>query len=495
MTSSLIAAATAAFGTGLTAVLAANGLAALASCVLQFGGMFPARRAEVQGLSARRAVGEMPQSPRPAPFVSVHVPTYDEPPELVIATLHSLAATTAADFEVIIVDNNTADPTTWQPVALAAAALGRRFRFFHFDRVVGAKAGALNLALDLTDPRTTHVAVVDADYQVSAGFVADALAAFADRGVDYVQFPQAYRHVAAVARGVERELGDYFACFRGRAARPGAMLPTGTLSMFTVEALRRVGGWSAVTITEDAELGVRLQAVGCKGLWLVDERGTGLLPLDFAGLAKQRARWVAGNVQVLMAALRHCGATAPRLPLLALVVQLTAWVSFWLLPAAALALLAVVPGVADAALARQLAAGTIVGSAILTAARMFFVMPTPRHELGAWGAAIATRLALTWTAGTAWLPALTGRDLPFQRTAKQLGDVTGARAGARADGSFVSAVVFVCVAVAYAVWGEPVTAAACVLLAAIWPCSLLVDANLRRSAHDNPELVGVACAA
>ena len=206
------------------------------------------------------------------PFISVHVATYNEPPGLVIQTLQRLAACRFSDFEVIIIDNNTDDPGLWAPVARAASALGHRFKFYHYDRLAGAKAGALNRALTHTDVRANYIAIVDADYFADPEFLADAMRSLTENGVDYVQFPQAYRGVGRAARGVEQELGDYFTCFSRGAGRPGSMLPTGTLSLFTEAALRSVGGWPTETITEDAELGVRLQAAGFRGLWVVRVR-------------------------------------------------------------------------------------------------------------------------------------------------------------------------------------------------------------------------------
>lgn len=103
---------------------------------------------------------------RPLVF-SVHVATCDEPPALVIATLESLdAQIDPPDFEVIVMDNNTADPAVWHPVRDWCQGHGR-FRFLHEDRVEGAKAGALNIAFAATNPKATHVVVVDADYQLT----------------------------------------------------------------------------------------------------------------------------------------------------------------------------------------------------------------------------------------------------------------------------------------------------------------------------------------
>ena len=61
-----------------------------------------------------------PRAPTPLPAsrqrqrlpaqVSIHVPCYNEPPEMVKQTLDALAALDYPDYEVIIIDNNTKDP-------------------------------------------------------------------------------------------------------------------------------------------------------------------------------------------------------------------------------------------------------------------------------------------------------------------------------------------------------------------------------------------------
>src|SRR5262249_28920351 len=67
------------------------------------------------------------------PRVSIHVPTYNEPPQMVIGTLDALAKLDYPDYEVIVLDNNTKSELDWKPVEAHCQALGARFRFFHFD--------------------------------------------------------------------------------------------------------------------------------------------------------------------------------------------------------------------------------------------------------------------------------------------------------------------------------------------------------------------------
>ena len=68
------------------------------------------------------------RSARPAtrlPKVSIHVPAYNEPPDMLIETLDALARLDYPDFEVLVIDNNTRDEAVWRPVEAHCAQLGR----------------------------------------------------------------------------------------------------------------------------------------------------------------------------------------------------------------------------------------------------------------------------------------------------------------------------------------------------------------------------------
>ena len=66
-----------------------------------------------------RQIWRRPRTPLPArprdryPKVSLHVPIYAEPPEMVIGTLDALARLRYPNFEVLVIDNNTKDPALW----------------------------------------------------------------------------------------------------------------------------------------------------------------------------------------------------------------------------------------------------------------------------------------------------------------------------------------------------------------------------------------------
>jgi hypothetical protein len=253
-------------------------------------------------LARRRRRGGRPPVARAgayAPRVSVHVPCHAEPPEIVIGTLDRLAELDYPDFEVLVIDNNTADPELWRPVQAHCARLGGRFRFLHVEGLTGAKAGALNWALQYTCPRAELIAVVDADYQVRRGWLRDTAGYFADPAVGFVQCPHAYREYSwsALGRWANWEYAVFFATGMVSLDEHRAGITVGTMSVIRRAALEEAGRWAEWCLTEDSELAVRIHAAGYQSVYLTEPYGRGLIPATFEGYRRQRYRWTYGPVQ------------------------------------------------------------------------------------------------------------------------------------------------------------------------------------------------------
>ncbi|SDO71756.1 Exo-beta-1,3-glucanase, GH17 family [Desulforhopalus singaporensis] len=133
--------------------------------------------------------------PKPAgdpgyqPMVSIHIPAYNEPPEMLKQTLDAIAALDYPHFEVLVVDNNTCDPEIWKPVEDYCRNLGDRFKFFHVAPLSGFKAGALNYALQHTSADAEINAVIDSDYLVSPDWLKDLVPLFQNPKIAVVQAP------------------------------------------------------------------------------------------------------------------------------------------------------------------------------------------------------------------------------------------------------------------------------------------------------------------
>ena len=264
-----------------------------------------------EGIEIAEVVGDMPLRRRVlpwrgrllarVPFVSIHVPCCNEPPALVIATLEGLARLEYPAFEVIVVDNNTPDPSLGRPIAARCAELGPRFRFYSLGIWPGFKAGALNFARTVTDKRAEIIGVVDADYLVDRSWLRAAVPYFTVCGMALVQAPQEHRdwEGSLFRRMASDEYSGFFRIGMVQRNERDAIIQHGTMTLVRKSTLEALGGWAEWCICEDAELGLRLLASGNKSLYLDHPLGRGLVPDSFEAYAKQRFRWAYGSMRIL----------------------------------------------------------------------------------------------------------------------------------------------------------------------------------------------------
>ena len=259
--------------------------------------------AEAHWVAYRRRLGAPTLIPGAhTPRVSIHVPAYNEPPAMLIETLDALARLDYPDFEVLVIDNNTRDEAVWRPVEAHCAQLGARFRFFHVAPLAGFKAGALNYALERTAPDAAIVAVIDSDYVVEPCWLRQLTPAFQDRRVAIVQAPQDYRDAgqSAFKAMCYAEYRGFFHIGMITRNERNAIIQHGTMTMVRAEQLRRCR-WAEWSITEDAELGLRIFEAGYDAIYVPVSFGRGLMPDTFIDFKKQRFRWAYGAMQILKA--------------------------------------------------------------------------------------------------------------------------------------------------------------------------------------------------
>ena len=235
------------------------------------------------------------------PKVSVHVPAYNEPADMMIETLDALAKLDYPDFEVLVIDNNTRDEAVWRPVQIHCEKLGARFKFFHVAPLSGFKAGALNYALERTDPQAEIIAAIDSDYQVEPNWLSDLIGAFENPKIAIVQSPQDYRdHDDNAFKSMcFAEYRGFFEIGMVTRNERNAIIQHGTMTLVRRAALVEVGGWGEWCITEDAELGLRIFEAGYEAMYLSYSYGRGLMPDTFIDYKKQRFRWAYGAMQIM----------------------------------------------------------------------------------------------------------------------------------------------------------------------------------------------------
>jgi cellulose synthase/poly-beta-1,6-N-acetylglucosamine synthase-like glycosyltransferase len=248
-----------------------------------------------------RLLDKLEPIPDYEPMVSLQVPAYNEPVEVVQKTLDSLARLNYSNYEVLVLDNNTPLEETWRPLEENCRRLGPRFQCLHLDKWPGYKSGALNFAVTQTDPRAEIIAIIDADYEVDPDFLRELVPAFADPKVAFLQTPQdyTYTHRGIFSESTYRGYKYFFEVSMPSRNERNAIIFAGTMGLIRKSVLEEIGGWDEWCITEDAEASLRILKLGYQSLYINRSFGSGLMPFNFEGLKKQRFRWCFGGIQIL----------------------------------------------------------------------------------------------------------------------------------------------------------------------------------------------------
>src|ERR1039458_3322948 len=236
-----------------------------------------------------------------ASFVSLHIPAYNEPPELLIETIKAVERIDHPSVEVVVMDNNTSDPAVWGPVE--EYCRGReRVRFVHVAPWPGYKAGACNLALRrYTDPRAEIIRLVDADDIVQPYYLRETASYFSDPSVGFVQTFEGNRDYQGsdyYSACVDSFQAFYLSVMSSRNERNTVPF-VGTMGLFRRSALTAVGGWNEWCICEDTEASLRVLRDGWSGLYIPRCFGRGVVPPSFKGMLTQRHRWCFGGMQIM----------------------------------------------------------------------------------------------------------------------------------------------------------------------------------------------------
>ncbi|MGB7260133.1 MAG: glycosyltransferase [Pseudolabrys sp.] len=235
-----------------------------------------------------------------APKVSIHVPAYREPPEMLTQTLNAIAQLDYPDFECVVVINNTPDPAQWRPIEDHCRELGARFKFVNVENIVGFKAGALRVAQVHTAADAEIIGVIDADYVVHPDWLKDLVPAFSDQAVGLVQAPQDHRDGgrSVMHHAMNGEYAGFFNIGMVQRNEHNAIIVHGTMCLIRRAALEAAGGWSSDTICEDTDLGLSILELGWQAHYTNKRYGHGLLPDSFDAYKKQRHRWAYGGFQI-----------------------------------------------------------------------------------------------------------------------------------------------------------------------------------------------------
>lgn len=228
--------------------------------------------------------------PTPGRSVDVYVCTYDEPAEVVMATLAGCRALTYPHTTYLLDDGRR--PEMEELARLTDARYLTRTDNAH------AKAGNLNAAL----PRTEGdlVLMLDADH-VPMPDALDALVGyFDDERMALVQTPHDFfNHDSAQHYAIGRhEQSLFYRVVCPGKDRHGAAYWCGSAALINRHALLEIGGVATETIAEDFHTTIRMLRHGWRTRYHDEVLVQGLAPHDLDGYLLQRDRWARGNLAV-----------------------------------------------------------------------------------------------------------------------------------------------------------------------------------------------------
>jgi cellulose synthase (UDP-forming) len=222
--------------------------------------------------------------------VDVYVCTYDEPVEVVAATLAGCRALTYPHTTYLLDDGRREEMR--ELAGVAGAEYLTRPDNSH------AKAGNINAALPRTEGEL--VLMLDADHVPMPDALDAMVGYFDDARVALVQSPHDFFNHDSVQHYVvgRHEQSLFYRVVCPGKDRHGAAYWCGSAAVLRRQALLEIGGVATETIAEDFHTTIRLQRHGWTSRYHDEVLVQGLAPHDLDGYLLQRDRWARGNLAV-----------------------------------------------------------------------------------------------------------------------------------------------------------------------------------------------------
>lgn len=247
------------------------------------------------GISRRRRPALAPLAPdEPRPSVDVLVPIYSESLDILDRTLTACAAMRWPRKTLHVCDDSHREE-----VARLAAEHGARY---HLGPRKHAKAGNLNAALAATGGDL--VAVFDTDHVPSAAFLERTVPHFRDPRMGVVQTPHhftnpdVFQRAFGASEAVPNEADLFNHAIQGARDGWGGAFFVGSGALFRREAIRSVGGFHLLSITEDIHTSQKLHARGWRSAFVDEDLAAGLSAENVRSYLVQRRRWMLGCLQI-----------------------------------------------------------------------------------------------------------------------------------------------------------------------------------------------------
>lgn len=226
----------------------------------------------------------------PGREVDVYVCTYNEPLEVVAATLAGCRALSYPHTTYLLDDGRRSE---MEELARTAGA-----EYLTRPDNSHAKAGNINAALTRTEGEL--VLMLDADHVPMPDALDAMVGYFDDERVALVQSPHDFFNHDSVQHYVvgRHEQSLFYHVICPGKNRHGAAYWCGSAAVLRRAALLEIGGVATETIAEDFHTTIRMQRHGWTSRYHDEVLVQGLAPHDLDGYLLQRDRWARGNLAV-----------------------------------------------------------------------------------------------------------------------------------------------------------------------------------------------------
>jgi cellulose synthase/poly-beta-1,6-N-acetylglucosamine synthase-like glycosyltransferase len=245
--------------------------------------------------------------------VDVFVPTYNEDPQLLRATLEACSRLDYPHTTYLCDDGGTearlADPEKG-PAAHARAQVLRKMcaelgaTYMPRPDNRHAKAGNLNHAFEKTAGE--FIIILDADHVPEPHFISRLIGYFADERLGFVQTPHAFYNFDSFQARLDHKNRRYweeghlfYEVIQPGRNRWNCPIFAGSAAIFRRQALKEVGYIAVETITEDMHTGMRVNSRGWKSLAISERLVAGQAAPDITTFHSQRIRWGEGNLSIM----------------------------------------------------------------------------------------------------------------------------------------------------------------------------------------------------
>ncbi|AFK52923.1 UDP-forming cellulose synthase catalytic subunit [Tistrella mobilis] len=261
----------------------------------------------------------LPEDPAELPTVDVFVPSFNEDDGLIETTLIGAKRMwyPADRLNVYLLDDGSTDMKRMSAdpqEALKARERHERLKVMcarlgvhYLTRETNAHAKAGNLNAALPETHGDLIAVFDADHVPTRDFLLATVGFFRkDPKLFLVQTPHFFlspdpleRNLKTFERMPSENEMFYGMIQRGLDRWNGAFF-CGSAALLRRACLEEVGGFSGLSITEDAETALDLHARGYNSVYYGKPLIAGLQPESYAAFIGQRSRWAQGMTQIFM---------------------------------------------------------------------------------------------------------------------------------------------------------------------------------------------------